>query len=107
MQLRKQKMESRLRNHRILHQSRRREHLKIMSAATLLTILEEGIDIMFERIRDTLKKEKQLIAEAKAEGKAEAYREMAAWDERRRHAESRGEPFTEPLPTPPEKRSKK
>ena len=80
---------------------------KIMSAATLLTILEEGIDIMFQRIRDTLKKEKQLIAEAKAEGKAEAYREMAAWDERRRHAESRGEPFTEPLPTPPEKRSKK
>ena len=97
-----------------------------MSAATLLTILEEGIDIMFERIRDTLKKEKQLIfevevkkgrlitevtakakaeakAEGKAEGKAEVYREVAAWDERRRHAESRGEPFTEPLPGPPER----
>ena len=78
-----------------------------MSAATLLTILGEGIDIMFERIRDTLKKEKQLIAEAKAEGKAEGkaelYQEVAAWDERRRHAESRGEPFTEPLPGPPER----
>ena len=93
-----------------------------MSAATLLTILGEGIDIMFQRIRDTLKREKQLIfevevkkgrliaevtakakAEAKAEGKAEAYREIAAWDERRRRAESRGEPFTEPLPGPSER----
>ena len=88
----------------------------------MLTILEEGIDIMFQRIRDTLKKEKQLIAEVtakaiaegraegkaegRAEGKAEAYQEVAAWDERRRQAESRGEPFTEPLPGPPEKRSK-
>ena len=86
-----------------------------MSAATMLTILEEGIDIMFERIRDTLKKEKQLIievevkgkqliaeavAEAAAKAKAELYREIAAWDERRRQAESRGEPFTEPLPGP-------
>ncbi|MYC77614.1 hypothetical protein F4X10_17770 [Candidatus Poribacteria bacterium] len=87
---------------------------KIMSAATMLTILEEGIDIMFQRIRDTLKKEKQLIAEvtaevtakAKAEAKAEVYQEIAEWDQRRRQAEARGEPFTEPPPGPPEKRSK-
>ena len=70
---------------------------------------------MFQRIRDTLKKEKQLIAEVtakaiaegraegKAEGKAELYREIAASDERRRQAESRGEPFTEPLPGTPER----
>ncbi len=69
----------------------------------MLTILEEGIDIMFQCIRDTLKKEKQLIAEGKAEGKAEVYQEVAAWDERRRQAEARGEPFTEPPPASPEK----
>lgn len=84
---------------------------KIMSAATMLTILEEGIDIMFQRIRDTLRKEKQLIAEVTAEVTAkvtdEIYQEIAEWDQRRRQAEARGEPFTEPLPAPPEKRSKK
>jgi len=37
-------------------------------------------------------------AKAKAEGKAEAYREIAAWNERRKAAEARGEPFTEPPP---------
>ena len=84
---------------------------KIMSAATMLTILEEGVDIMFQRIRDTLRKEKQLIAEVTAEvtakAKAEVYQEIAEWDQRRRQAETRGEPFTEPPPSPPEKRSKK
>ena len=84
---------------------------KIMSAATMLTILEEGVDIMFQRIRDTLRKEKQLIAEVTAEvtakAKAEVYQEIAEWDQRRRQAEARGEPFTEPPPAPPEKRSKK
>ena len=33
----------------------------------MLTLFEEGIDIMFQRIRDTLKKEEQLIAKAKDE----------------------------------------
>ena len=76
---------------------------KIMSAATMLTILEEGIDIMFQRIRDTLRKEEHLIAKAKDE----VYQEIAEWDQRRRQAEERGEPFTEPPPTPSKKRSKK
>ena len=84
---------------------------KIMSAATMPTILEEEVDIMFQRIRDTLRKEKQLIAEVTAEvtakAKAEVYQEIAEWDQRRRQAEARGEPFTEPPPAPPEKRSKK
>ncbi len=48
---------------------------QIMSAATMLTIFEEATDIMFQRIRDTLKKERELkaqvSAEAKAKGRAE------------------------------------
>lgn len=69
----------------------------------MLTILEEGIDIMFQRIRDTLKKEEQLIAKAKDE----VYQEIAEWDRRRKRAEERGESFREPPPTSREKRSKK
>ncbi|MDE0397844.1 MAG: hypothetical protein OXL96_08585 [Candidatus Poribacteria bacterium] len=60
---------------------------------------------MFQRIRDTLKREKELktqvSAEAKAEGKAEAYREVAEWNKRRLAAEARGEKFTEPPPGAP------
>ena len=90
---------------------------KIMSAATMLTIFEEGGDIMFQRIRDTLKKERQWKAEGReegraegraegkaegrAEGRAEAYREMAEWNSRRLAAEARGEKFTEPPPGHP------
>ena len=61
---------------------------------------------MFQRIRDTLKKEKELkaqvSAEARAEGRAEAYREVAEWNRRRMAAEARGEKFTEPPPIPPQ-----
>lgn len=78
----------------------------IMSTATMLTIFEEAIDIMFQRIRDTLKRERELkaqvSAEAKAEGKAEVYREVAEWNRRRMEAEARGEKFTEPPPAPPQ-----
>jgi len=93
---------------------------RIMSAATMLTIFEEGIDIMFQRIRDTLKRAKVLKAqvsaearaegkaegraegkaEGRAEGKAEVYREVAEWNNRRMAAEARGEKFTEPPPAP-------
>ncbi len=83
---------------------------QILSAATMLTIFEEAIDIMFQRIRDTLKKERELKAqvsaearaEGKAEGRAEVYQEVAEWNRRRMAAEARGEEFTEPLPTPPQ-----
>ena len=79
---------------------------KIMSAATMLTIFEEGGDIMFQRIRDTLKKERQWKAEGREEGreegKAEVYREVAEWNRRRMVAEARGEKFTEPPPIPPQ-----
>ena len=39
-------------------------------------------------------------AEGRAEGKAEVYRELVAWEKRRRETEARGEIFTEPLPIP-------
>ena len=46
-------------------------------------------------------------AEGKAEGIAEAYRQIAEWDERRKAAEARGEPFTEPPPGTPQNGSEK
>ena len=46
-------------------------------------------------------------AEGKTEGIAEVYREIAAWDSRRKAAEARGEPFTEPLPGMPQNGSEK
>ena len=67
---------------------------------------------MFQRIRDTLKKERELKAQAsaegraegrekgRAEGKAEVYQEVAEWNRRRMAAEARGEKFTEPPPAP-------
>ena len=45
--------------------------------------------------------------EGKAEGMAEVYREIAAWDSRRKAAEARGEPFTEPIPGMPQNGSEK
>lgn len=58
---------------------------------------------MFQRIRDSFKREEQIIAKAKDE----VYKEVAEWDRRRKQAEARGEQFTEPPPTSPEKRSGK
>ena len=66
----------------------------ILSAATLLTILEEGISLMFYRIRLALKEESEL----KEQGRQEAYQEMSDWNSRRLEAEARGETFTEPPP---------
>ena len=37
-------------------------------------------------------------AAGKVEGKEEVYREIVAWDRRRKEAEARGEVFTEPPP---------
>ena len=83
---------------------------KIMSAATTLTFIEEGIDVMFQRLRDSLKREKELRAESEARGeargKAEVYQEVAEWNARRIAAEARGEQFTEPPPAPPQETSK-
>ncbi|MDE0085211.1 MAG: hypothetical protein OXU23_05830 [Candidatus Poribacteria bacterium] len=76
---------------------------KIIAASTLLIILGEGADIMLRRFREHIKKEKEMIAEAKAE----VYREVAAWDRRRREAEARGVEFNEPPPTQESDQSKK
>ncbi|MDD9972564.1 MAG: hypothetical protein OXU27_01090 [Candidatus Poribacteria bacterium] len=64
---------------------------------------DQEIDIMFQRIRDTLKREERLIAKAKDE----VYKEIEDWDQRRKQAEARGEPFTEPPPAPRKKPSEK
>ena len=83
---------------------------KIMSAATTLTFIEEGIDVMFQRLRDSLKREKEIRAESEergeARGEAKVYQEIAAWNARRMEAEARGEKFTEPPPAPPQGTSK-
>ena len=42
----------------------------------------------------------RVFAEGKAEGKAEVYRELKAWEQRKKETEARGEKFTEPLPIP-------
>ena len=39
-------------------------------------------------------------AEGRAEGRAEVYRQLKAWEQRKKEAEARGEKFTEPLPIP-------
>ena len=79
---------------------------KIMSAATTLTFIEEGIDVMFQRLRDSLKREKEIRAESEARGEARVYQEVAEWNARRIAAEARGEKFTEPPPAPPQETSK-
>jgi len=65
-----------------------------MANATIFILFEEGIDIMFIRLRESLKRDRRLIAKGRAEGRAEAYREMyAAWAQRRRAAEAKGLEF--------------
>ena len=60
---------------------------------------------MFSRLQDYRDRRKRRLDEARAEGiakgKAEAYREFAAWNARRLAAEARNEPFTEPFPELP------
>ena len=58
---------------------------------------------MLRRFREHIKREKEVIAEAKAE----VYREVAAWDRRRREAEARGVEFNEPPPTQENDQSQK
>ena len=71
----------------------------------MLVVFGEGIDIMLRRFRESLQREKEIRAQIRAEAKAEVYKEVAAWDQRRKEAESRGEKFTEPPPTQPQEKS--
>ena len=61
----------------------------------------QGIDIMLRRFREYLRREKEIRAKAKDE----VYKEVAAWDRRRRDAEARGIEFKEPLPIQPRENS--
>ena len=74
---------------------------KIIAASTLLVIFGEGIDIMLRRFREYLRREQEIRAKAKDE----VYKEVAAWDRRRRDAEARGIEFKEPLPIQPRENS--
>ena len=65
---------------------------EILSAATLLTLIDEGVDIMFlRRTREERRKQRE-------EGYQQAMQEVSEWNNRRLEAEARGEPFTEPPP---------
>ncbi len=78
--------------------------------ATLVAMIIGGIDLIM-LLSDFIeeRRQKRIAAakeEGKAEGKAEVYREIAAWARRRKEAEERGEEFTEPLPTQPKEKSR-
>ena len=65
---------------------------EILSAATLLTLLDEGVDIMFlRRTREERRKQRE-------EGYKQALQEVSEWNTRRLEAEARGDTFTEPPP---------
>ena len=65
---------------------------EILSAATLLTLLDEGVDIMFlRRTREERRKQRE-------EGYKQAIQEVSEWNTRRLEAEERGDTFTEPPP---------
>ncbi len=66
-------------------------------SSTVLIIFGEGIDIMLRRFREYLRREDEI----KAKAKDEVYKEVAAWDRRRRDAEAQGVEFKEPPPTKP------
>ena len=48
----------------------------------------------------------RVYAEGKAEGKAEVYHQLMAWEQRKKEAEARGDKFTEPLPIPEKQETK-
>lgn len=73
--------------------------------AAFVAMIIGGIDLIM-LLSDFIeaRREKRIEA-AKAEGKAEVYREIAAWEHRRKEAEARGEEFTEPPPIQPQEKS--
>ena len=79
--------------------------------AACVVMIIGGIDLIM-LLSDFIqaRREKQIEAArvaAKAEGMAEVYRQIAAWDRRRKEAEDRGEEFTEPPPTKPQEQSQR
>ena len=90
----------------------KKESAFIPIAGLLVGIIVGGIDFIMllsdwylarqEKRIQTAVEEAKAEAEGKAEAKAEVYREIVAWDTRRKAAEARGEPFTEPPPGVPQ-----
>ena len=65
---------------------------EILSAAALLTLIDEGVDIMFlRRTREKRRKQRE-------EGYKQGIQAFSEWNTRRLEAEARGETFTEPPP---------
>ena len=64
---------------------------EILSAVTLLTLLDEGVDIMFlRRTREERRKNREDLQQV--------LEIVEAWNTRKNEAEARGETFTEPPP---------
>lgn len=72
--------------------------------AAFVAMIIGGIDLIMLLSDFIEARRKKRIAAAKAEGKAEVYREVAAWEYRRKEAEAQGEEFTEPPPTQPQEK---
>ena len=69
----------------------------------IISHIWEGIMLGYAKMfRDRVYAEGKAIgkAEGKEEGKEEVYRQMKAWEQRKKEAEARGDKFTEPLPIP-------
>ena len=77
---------------------------KIMSAATLLTIFEEGFDMMFARFREARARDKKLKEEALAEAKAAGYEE--GYEEGYAKGKAENGDDSNESPKPPKKPSK-
>ncbi len=91
-----------------------------------MIVIGEGVDIMLRRFREAIQREREIRAQARAEGlevgreegreegrevgreegrevgreegRNLVYREIEEWEKRKTEAEARGEEFTEPLP---------
>jgi len=87
------------------------EHIsKIVASSTVMIVFGEGVDIMLRRFREAIQREREIRAQARAEGlelgreegreegRNLVYREIEEWEKRKTEAEARGEEFTEPLP---------
>ena len=87
------------------------EHIsKVVASSTMMIVFGEGVDIMLRRFREAIQREREIRAQARAEGlelgreegreegRNLVYREIEEWKKRKTEAEARGEEFTEPLP---------
>ncbi len=65
----------------------------IVAGQVIFIVIWEGaIMVMAERLKQRYREE------GRQEGRAEIIKRVQAWDERRKAAEARGEPFDEPIP---------